>query len=362
MKFFNPTEEFVDKLIEVIGDRMVFEIGCGKGDLLKALMNKGVPIIGIDPYVDLMDVDLEIRGKILPYEIDRVISMIDEWKGKKKIVLLVARPCHSGFPQEYLSMFGDKCEMIYIGFAKNLETDFEREISLIRFAKFPEHPDCDCVAILKNGHFDESVKMSNQWDKVDKKVRELKGTIDKDLANWFIEKTKNQKSFYELEKEAIIKKFGKTADISSHGGNWKDWKDAIRLSEILKYREVELDISTFMVGGGHFACRIEVKDDELICMDEDEDGKLKTGIPWDHSNDPDRPKYANDLYSSPDITWKGLRDNKRTSNLEAGLEWLKNSFYEFEKKYKKHGIELIPIIENGIIYELEEVGLLERED
>ena len=49
-KFFKPDngpEEFINKLVEIINGRFVFEIGCGNGDLLMALMNKGVKIIGI---------------------------------------------------------------------------------------------------------------------------------------------------------------------------------------------------------------------------------------------------------------------------------------------------------------------------
>ena len=53
MKFFNPTDEFVDKLIDVIGDRIAIEIGFGEGDLLYALNNRKMPVFGIDPFVDV---------------------------------------------------------------------------------------------------------------------------------------------------------------------------------------------------------------------------------------------------------------------------------------------------------------------
>jgi len=353
MIFFNPTDEFVDKLAEVIGDRMVIEIGSGNGDLLKALLDRGISAIGIDPFADTTSLGPEIRSSILPFDLDQTMGLVDQWKGKKEIVFLTARPCHSGFPQEYLSMFGNRHEMIYIGYTKNLEIDFERELSFVRFIKFPDHPDCDCVAVLRRGNFNESVQMSNSWDKVDMRIRDLVGSVSQELLNWFKEIDGNQYDLNKMESEALQKHFGKTPNSSSSGGNWKDWKDAIRLSEIFKYRKVKLDVSTYMVGGGHFSCSIKVNDDEMVGPRPGEyyKGELVTGRPWNKSDDPDMPEYAR--YDN--ITWDGKGDRKRTSNLEAGLEWLKQSYYEFVEEYKKLGIELVPEIESGLKYEIEEL-------
>lgn len=348
MIFFNPTNEFVDKLAEIIGDRMVLEIGCGDGDLLKALLDRGVSALGIDPFVNTIDLDSEILSSILSFDIDQTIDLLHKWKGEKEIVFLTARPCHSGFPQEYLSMFGDNHEMIYIGFAKNLELDFERELSFVRFIQFPDHPDCDSVAILRRGHYNERCQMSNSWDKVDMRVRELVGPVSQELIDWFKDIDKNQYNFREMENSAIKNHFGKTTGCSTSGGNWIDWKETIRLSEIFKYREVKLNISTYMVGGGHLSCSIKVNDDEMVGLRE---GDLVTGRPWDKSEDPNRPEFAR----CDNITWDGKGDRKRTSNLESGLEWLKQSYYEFVEEYKKLGIGLIPEIDSGLKYELEEL-------
>ena len=157
--FFNPTTEFVDKLVELIGNRFVVEIGCGKGDLLNELITRGIPAIGVDPYVDKSDItDLSLFLKILDFDIPRLKTFLKGiTNNNKEVVFLVARPCHSGFPQEYFRQFEDFCEMIYIGFAKNLELDFERDLSIVTVQNgFPKHSDCDIVAIIIYRHSDRT--------------------------------------------------------------------------------------------------------------------------------------------------------------------------------------------------------------
>jgi hypothetical protein len=353
MTFFNPTDEFVDKLVQVIDGRMVIEIGCGEGDLLQALMKRNVKCIGIDPFVDISKMESELRAKILRFDQQTAFKMLfDLEKADTKMVFIVARPCHSMFAQEYLNMFGDNSEFIYIGFAKNLELDFERELSLVRFIEFPEHKDCDIVAVLKNGSYSDERKKASDWDKVDKKVRELKGGINSELLEWFDEQHKKRK-FYDEETQRRLKKNIKGFDriSGSHsGGEWDEFLKFPLLSQITKLRKVDLNVATYMVGGGHFACSIEV-DNECFLTHETKDGvtEYSTGQPWD--KDKGRPSYV----SYKDITWTGKKDHKRTSNLEAGLSWLKEVFAEFSKEYKETlGIELVASLDNGLIYEIEQ--------
>jgi hypothetical protein len=100
-----------------------------------------------------------------------------------------------------------------------------------------------------------------------------------------------------------------------------------------------------MVGGGHFSCNISVKNEEFVKINNKE---IEICSPWDRTEH--RPDYAN----SKSLVWYGLKDSKRVSNIESGLLWLKESFYEFNKRYKNEiGIELIPDIGSGLIYEIE---------
>ena len=349
--FFNPTEEFVDRLVEIINDRFVIEIGCGRGDLLASLIDKGLSCIGIDPYVDIMngDINKKVSTKILPLQVEQVDKFINNIKKDK--VFIVARPCHSGFPEEYLNYFGRDHELIYIGFAKNLEVDFERELSFIRFVDFPLHEDCDSVAILKKLNFDERDKESVSWERVDRRVKELKGEIDKDLLKWF--KSIDSKNYIKLSEETskiIAEKYpDKNYTGGGHyGGYWGEYEGCELIGrDIVKKKKVTLDISTFMVGGGHFSCNIDVDNDTFLQQDENNLNELKGAQPWDHISR--RPEWVKN-----NLSYFGLRDSKRTLDLEAGLQWLKNSFESFSKRYKEEvDIELIPIIGSGLEYELE---------
>jgi len=233
MTFFNPTDEFVDKLVEVINNRMVVEIGCGEGELMMELIQRNVKIIGIDPYVDTSDLSITRKIKILHYELDEGFdfcsTLIKNLNGN--VVFLVARPCHSKFTQEYLNMFGHKSEMIYIGFAKNLEIDFERDISLVEILDFPEHPDCDIVVSLKDGEWEDNMKKEQDWAKIDDIVRKSKEVINPELIEWV--------KGLRLDSHKLISKVLKEKGIeckSSHmGSNWGDYEGPL-LGELIGFR------------------------------------------------------------------------------------------------------------------------------
>lgn len=350
LNFFNPTEEFVDKLIEVINGRFVIEIGCGRGALLDALSKKGVKIIGIDPYVYREGINPEISRKIMPYETEESIKLIEGITEKFEIVLLVARPCHSKFPQRYLDSVKRGTELIYIGYVKNLEIDFERELSEVNFIKFPEHPDCDCVAVLTEGEYD-GFKRSNDWRNVDRKVQKVKGTVDPELVKWFSQFKKDRHYYKNKEgkEDEAIKKAFPGIDIEGsrrYGGNWEEWEGFKLMSrDVTKERTVELEVSTYMVGGGHFSCAISVRDESFIGIDKE--GKLMTGSPWD------RPEHRPGWINRGNLVWYGEKNRKRTFNLESGLIWLKQTYEEMYERYKKEiGVTLVPELGNGLEDEL----------
>lgn len=55
--FFDPDKEMIQWLIDdIIKDRMVFDIGCGSGEVLFRLSEAGhTKLIGVDPFTDHMD-------------------------------------------------------------------------------------------------------------------------------------------------------------------------------------------------------------------------------------------------------------------------------------------------------------------
>lgn len=335
LTFFHPTDEFIDTLIKLIGDRFVIEIGCGNGEVLEKLIERKIPCIGIDPYIDIDSISFDLHTKILPFETKEGINFVSKLikEGNRKVVLLVIRPCHSTFVQEYLSSLGEKTEMIYVGFLHNLELDFERELSYITLQEFPEHPDYNCVAVLKDIYFDPDYKRLNSWEKVDEKLKSLKN-CDPNLKQWFLDLLPNNLKKYDIPNINIEKEV--------YGGNWEEYSDCKLLSrDYTKIREVELNILTYYVGGGHYSCYVKVKDEEFIR--EFEDGTYGKYSPWDKFEK--RPKWV--TYS--DLVWFGVRDSKRTASLETGLVWLINTFEELNARYQKElGITLFPVIGSGL--------------
>jgi hypothetical protein len=143
--FFNPTEEFVEWLVKEINGRVVIEIGSGKGELLNALHEKGVKIIGLDPYVNPDGLKRNVLAKTLSVLAEDFDFIKFKKNLKTGVVVIVARPCHSDFVKDTLSNLPCDINMIYIGFSKNLELDFERDIFPIRQLDAPTHPDCNIV-------------------------------------------------------------------------------------------------------------------------------------------------------------------------------------------------------------------------
>lgn len=339
--FFHPTEDFMDKLQEVIGDRFVIEIGSGEGLLLKALIDRKIPAVGIDPFSDFRALPLEQRGHIFKGDEDSS-EMINPLLKIRKTVFLVARPCHNGFPDKYLRTYcyNNNVEMIYIGFVKNLELDFERDLSNIKLIEFPNHPDCDCVAVLS---LTDSEFRDNDWRQIDAKVRELTHNVELELINWFLEKRKEEKN---------ITPIVRTQSILS-GGDWGEYEGhPLKIFDLKSQRKIELGQATYYVGGGHFANYIQTEDDSFVYTDED--GRTVEASPWDRWEQ--RPSWYEEKY------WAGLRDNKRTSSVGAGLTWLKETYLEFEKHYAALGQTVYASIDSSLEYQLEEIMEYQKDE
>lgn len=334
LTFFNPNDEFMDALVDLIGGRLVVEIGCGNGEVLDELIKRKIPCIGIDPYVDRNSLPLHLNAKILPFHTEEGTKFVSKLirEGLREIVVLVVRPCHSNFVQDYLSSLGEKTEMIYVGLLHNLELDFERELSYITLQDFPEHPDYNCVAVLKDMYFDPEYKRFKSWKEVDKKLKSLT-ECDPELKQWFLDLIPNNHKKYDTGLKIIE---------DMHGGDWEEYGDCKLLSrDYTKTRIVELNILTFYVGDGHYSCSVRVKNEEFI--KNFEDGTYGKYSPWDKIEK--RPEWA----SYDNLTWFGINDSKRTSSLNSALIWLKQTFEELNVRYQKEiGITLFPTIGSGL--------------
>jgi SAM-dependent methyltransferase len=328
--FFHPTKKFVNGLAKLLKGRFVIEIGCGNGELTRALKDKGIKAVGVDPYsrnpeVIRIDQDSPILRKLLDTAIE---------KGENPI-FLVARPCHSGFPGQYLFF---NIDLLYIGFLKNLEIDVERETCSVKLVDLPKTDDHDGVVLLtRKGESDE---WDSEWRELDSHVNMMmRSGVDEDLIKFFVDESDRQV-------------FPCKSKWSCSGGEWESFEGKKLFNYDLKAsRECTLNISTYYVGGGHYHSTIEVDDDQFF-VEDDEGNKLCR--PWDRFEQ--RPAWFEER------GWAGIRDLKRTSNLASSLVWLKESYLALKKEYKeKYGQDLYMHIGSGLEYELEEVANMREE-
>lgn len=120
VKFFEPDQQLVKSLAEYIGSRNLIEIGCRNGDLLKSLHVLGCKCTGVDPYTDNSIIVMNDGIiNILPFKIEDHPNIIENLQG----IILIARPCHSGFVQFCLENKNENTELIYIGLEMNFEAD-----------------------------------------------------------------------------------------------------------------------------------------------------------------------------------------------------------------------------------------------
>lgn len=126
MRFFKPTPHFWDFADRFRG-RSVIEIGCGDGDLVREMEMDGHRIMGVDPRFSLLDetIPADLSNRILPLGIEDAPELL-----ASDSILLICRPCHTGFPEYVRANMSDHSALFYIGLNKNLDRD------LGEFAKF----------------------------------------------------------------------------------------------------------------------------------------------------------------------------------------------------------------------------------
>ena len=118
-KFFQPRDEFFTWLKGYANGRIVFDVGCGQGHILKAMWQHGIKGIGIDIrlYDDVEDVDIRSRSL---HGNATTITCLRTMPG----IAMFCRPSHTGWVWETIvhNLHPDT-EAIYISLPCNLHED-----------------------------------------------------------------------------------------------------------------------------------------------------------------------------------------------------------------------------------------------
>ena len=120
MVFFNPTDEFVDWLVDRARDRIVIDVGCGEGALLTRLIDRNVKALGIEilPYATS---DTRLITRIMPVDAEKCSSL----QTIENALVLFCRPCHGGFVGRTMCKINPNNEVLYIGLKKNIMDDLQ---------------------------------------------------------------------------------------------------------------------------------------------------------------------------------------------------------------------------------------------
>lgn len=120
MVFFNPSDELVQSIVDYAGDRIIMEIGFGEGRLMSALKEKGGRVTGIEWFLDD-----EVSARLRREGINHLAGKAQNYPGllsglKERGLLIFARPCHSNFVEECISLKDPATEALYITVPENL--------------------------------------------------------------------------------------------------------------------------------------------------------------------------------------------------------------------------------------------------
>lgn len=118
MIFFEPTPQFVDWLVEYAAGRMIFDVGCGDGYLLRLLVGRGQKALGIEPFWYEKE-GFDIKLPVMPMAVQSC-SVIRRSPG----LVIIARPDHGGWVEWVPHNAHPDSEVLYISKPSNAEVDF----------------------------------------------------------------------------------------------------------------------------------------------------------------------------------------------------------------------------------------------
>jgi len=114
---FEPTDAFLDWFVDHVAGRFTIEVGAGQCKFSKALIHRGVKVMAVEPR-PTPEVSKECSNFLLPLQVSRAHLV-----RSPGIVVVVARPDHSGWFSELVHMVSPESELIYIGLEKNFDLD-----------------------------------------------------------------------------------------------------------------------------------------------------------------------------------------------------------------------------------------------
>lgn len=118
-RHFEHTEEFMDWWEDYVGDQFVMEVGAGCCDFTKAMHERSIKAMAIEPRAN-DDVRMECSSFLLPRPVEDAAIL-----GKHKAVVVAARPDHSGWFYQLPELIHPESELIYIGLESNFDKDLD---------------------------------------------------------------------------------------------------------------------------------------------------------------------------------------------------------------------------------------------
>lgn len=122
MRFFTPLPNFMPwlKAETKKNKRPIIDCGCGDGDLLREMRKANLPALGVDPRYSWGDerVGIDIMSMVLAMQAEDCCMVRDT-----PCLLLVCRPCHSGFPINIHRVMAKGSDLYYVGLERNVDQD-----------------------------------------------------------------------------------------------------------------------------------------------------------------------------------------------------------------------------------------------
>ena len=116
--FFEPTDDFLDWLVEYVGDQFVIEVGAGKCEFTRAMHKLGIKAMAIEPRA-CSEVLKQCGNFLLPLSVQQAGIFLSD----KLSIVIAARPDHSGWFAEVPELIHEDSELLYIGLEKKLDID-----------------------------------------------------------------------------------------------------------------------------------------------------------------------------------------------------------------------------------------------
>lgn len=114
---FGPNSDFLDWFVSYVGGRFTIEASAGQCEFSKALVQLGVKVMAVEPR-PAPEVLRECSNFLLPCRIQACTLVRNPG-----IVVVAARPDHSGWFADLAEMVSPESELIYIGLEENFDLD-----------------------------------------------------------------------------------------------------------------------------------------------------------------------------------------------------------------------------------------------